>query len=127
MIGTLLGTRTETDVEVHNCFAVLHSESDEQVAVDNDYHRAMFELHHKVHPKEVIVGWYAHIHDSEQVLWRVLIMHVHRYSTGSNLNTYSALIQNFYSDETAPHPAIHLVLDTGSEDGVEPGVKAYLG
>ena len=57
VIGTLLGTRTETDVEVHNCFAVLHSESDEQVAVDNDYHRAMYELHHKVHPKEVIVGW----------------------------------------------------------------------
>ena len=57
VIGTLLGTRTETDVEVHNCFAVLHSESDEQVAVDNDYHRAMYELHHKVHPKEIIVGW----------------------------------------------------------------------
>ncbi|KAI5118024.1 hypothetical protein M0805_004889 [Coniferiporia weirii] len=105
VIGTLLGTRTETEIEVHNCFAVLHSETSEQVAVDMEYHRTMYELHHKVHPKEVIVGWY---------------------STGSNLNTYSALIQNFYSQETAPHAAIHVALNTGTEEGSEPGVKAYL-
>jgi translation initiation factor 3 subunit F len=36
---------------------VLHSETDEQVAVDMEYHRTMFELHHKVNPKEAIVGW----------------------------------------------------------------------
>lgn len=51
-----------------------------------------------------------------------------RYSTGSNLNTYSALIhQNFYSQETAPHPAVHVALNTGTEEGSEPGVKAFLG
>jgi hypothetical protein len=49
-----------------------------------------------------------------------------RYSTGSDLNTYSALIQNFYSQETAPHPAIHIALNTGSELGEEAGVKAYI-
>ncbi|KAJ3989823.1 hypothetical protein F5890DRAFT_1549371 [Lentinula detonsa] len=70
----------------HSPFAVLHSETSEQVAVDMDYHPAMYELHHKVNPREIIVGWY---------------------STGSNLNTYSALIQNFYSQETGPHQAIH--------------------
>ncbi|KAH8118704.1 Mov34-domain-containing protein [Phellopilus nigrolimitatus] len=105
VIGTLLGTRTETEIEVHNCFAVLHSETSEQVAVDMEYHRTMYELHHKVHPKQVIVGWY---------------------STGSNLNTYSALIQNFYSQETTPHSAVHVALNTGTEEGSEPGVKAYL-
>lgn len=57
MLGTLLGTRTETEVEVHSAFAVLHSETSEQVAVDMENHRAMYELHHKVHPKEIIVGW----------------------------------------------------------------------
>lgn len=57
VIGTLLGTRTDTEIEVHNCFAVLHSETSEQVAVDMEYHRTMYELHHKVNPKEVIVGW----------------------------------------------------------------------
>ena len=50
-----------------------------------------------------------------------------RYSTGSNLNTYSALIQNFYSQETAPHQAIHLALNTGVEEGQKAGVHAYVG
>jgi len=112
VIGTLLGVRStggvggpegET-VEVRSSFAVLHSETSEQVAVDMEYHRTMYELHHKVNPKEVIVGWY---------------------STGSNLNTYSALIQNFYSQETAPHQAVHVALNTGIEEGEQAGVKAY--
>lgn len=60
VIGTLLGTRSESDViEVKSSFAVLHSETSEQVAVDMDYHKAMYELHHKVNPREVIVGWCA--------------------------------------------------------------------
>ncbi|KIP12789.1 hypothetical protein PHLGIDRAFT_17520 [Phlebiopsis gigantea 11061_1 CR5-6] len=106
VIGTLLGTRADTgEIEVKSAFAVLHSETAEQVAVDMEYHHAMYELHHKVNPKEVIVGWY---------------------STGSNLNTYSALIQNFYSQETAPHQAVHLALNTGAEGGEGAGVKAYI-
>ncbi|KIJ56987.1 hypothetical protein M422DRAFT_23122 [Sphaerobolus stellatus SS14] len=106
VIGTLLGTRTDNgEVEIKNAFAVLHSETAEQVAVDMDYHRTMYELHHKVNPRETIVGWY---------------------STGSNLNTYSALIQNFYSQDTAPHQAIHLAVDTGAQEGEQPGVKAYI-
>ncbi|KAI0700580.1 Mov34-domain-containing protein [Cytidiella melzeri] len=106
VIGTLLGTRSDTgDIEVRSAFAVLHSETAEQVAVDMDYHHQMYDLHHKVNSKEVIVGWY---------------------STGSNLNTYSALIQNFYTQETAPHQAIHLALDTGVEEGQKAGVKAYI-
>ncbi|KAF5363306.1 hypothetical protein D9756_000203 [Leucocoprinus leucothites] len=105
VIGTLLGRRTENEIEIKSAFAVLHSETDEQVAVDMEYHRTMYELHHKVNPKEVIVGWY---------------------STGSNLNTYSALIQNFYSLETAPHPAVHITLNTGLVEGEEAGVKAYV-
>lgn len=106
VIGTLLGTRTGSDtVEVHTAFAALHSETSEQVAVDADYLKGMFDLCHKVNPQEVIVGWY---------------------STGSSLNTYSALIQNFYSQETAPYPAVHLALNTGTEQGEEPSVKAYV-
>lgn len=58
VIGTLLGTRTDSEVEVRSSFAVLHSETSEQVAVDMEYHRTMYELHHKVNPKEVIVGWW---------------------------------------------------------------------
>lgn len=105
VIGTLLGTRTESEVEIRSSFAVLHNETSEQVAVDMDYHRTMVELHQKVNPKEIIVGWY---------------------STGSNLNTYSALIQNFYSQETAPYQAVHLAVDTGVQEGGELGVKAFV-
>ncbi|OSX59404.1 hypothetical protein POSPLADRAFT_1048727 [Postia placenta MAD-698-R-SB12] len=107
VIGTLLGTRSDNgEVEVRSSFAVLHSETEEQVAVDMDYLKTMYELHHKVNPREVIVGWY---------------------STGSNLNTYSALIHNFYSQETAPHQAIHLALNTGTVEGEQAGVKAFIG
>lgn len=105
VIGTLLGVRNENEVEVRSSFAVLHSETSEQVAVDMEYHRTMYELHHKVNPKEVIVGWY---------------------STGCDLNTYSALIQNFYSQETAPHPAILVSLNTGVEQGQQAGVTAHI-
>lgn len=61
VIGTLLGVRTEESggtIEVRTAFAVLHSETDEQVAVDMEYHQTMYELHRKVNPREAIVGWY---------------------------------------------------------------------
>ena len=60
VIGTLLGTRSDSgEIDVRSSFAVLHSETPEQVAVDMEYHQTMYELHHKVNPKEVIVGWYG--------------------------------------------------------------------
>ena len=50
-----------------------------------------------------------------------------RYSTGSNLNVNSALIQNLYSQETTPLQAVHLAIDTGLEEsGKGAGVKAYI-
>ena len=71
VIGTLLGTRTDSDtVEVHTAFAMLHSETSEQVAVDADYLKVMYDLCHKVHPQEVIVGWLV---DSSLVSLRVYI------------------------------------------------------
>lgn len=36
----------------------------------------------------------------------------HRYATNASLNSFSALIHNFFSSESAPHPAIHLTLDS---------------
>ncbi|EME44538.1 hypothetical protein DOTSEDRAFT_152462 [Dothistroma septosporum NZE10] len=96
VIGTLLGSRSEdgTEVEIRNCYAVPHTETAEQVEVDMDYQKRMLELHLKAAPKEVLIGWYA---------------------TSSELNTFSALIQNFYSQQgegTFPHPAVHLTVST---------------
>lgn len=96
VIGTLLGTRSDdgTEVEVRNCYAVPHTETAEQVEVDMDYQKRMLELHLKAAPREILIGWYA---------------------TSSELNTFSALIQNFYSQQgegTFPHPAVHLTVST---------------
>eukprot|EP00271_Cylindrocystis_brebissonii_P011280 TRINITY_DN28408_c0_g1_i1.p1 TRINITY_DN28408_c0_g1~~TRINITY_DN28408_c0_g1_i1.p1 ORF type:complete len:290 (-),score=56.98 TRINITY_DN28408_c0_g1_i1:296-1165(-) len=89
VIGTLLGSiGADGVVEVKNSFAVPHNESSDQVAVDIDFHRTMFELNQRVNPKEVIVGWY---------------------SSGSGLSGSDALIQDFYVRET-PNP-IHLTVD----------------
>ncbi|KAI9867273.1 MAG: hypothetical protein M1813_009551 [Trichoglossum hirsutum] len=96
VIGTLLGVRSEdgSEVEIRNCYAVGHSETIEQVEVDMDYHKNMLALHLKANPREILIGWYA---------------------TSNELNTFSALIQNFYSsqgDGTFPHPAVHLTVST---------------
>ncbi|KAF2801209.1 eukaryotic translation initiation factor 3 subunit F [Melanomma pulvis-pyrius CBS 109.77] len=96
VIGTLLGTRSEdgTEIEIRNCYAVPHTETAEQVEVDMDYQKQMLALHLRANPREVLVGWYA---------------------TSSELNTFSALIQNFYGqqgDGTWPHPAVHLTVST---------------
>lgn len=103
MIGTLLGVRSEdgAEVEIRNCFAVGHTETQEQVEVDMDYQKQMLALHLKANPKEVLVGWYA---------------------TSSELNTFSALIQNFYGgqgDGTWPHPAVHLTVSTVAGKDIE--------
>ncbi|KAK0555220.1 hypothetical protein OC845_000357 [Tilletia horrida] len=111
VIGTLLGIRTESEIEIRSSFAIPHKETEEQVEVDIEYHRKMAELHARTNPGEVIVGWYA---------------------TGSELNTYSALIQDLFSKETAPHQAVHLTFDTelasasssSSQDAL--GVRAYI-
>lgn len=108
VIGTLLGTRSEdgTEVEIRSTFAVGHTETTDQVEVDMEYQKQMLALHLKANPREFLVGWYA---------------------TSSELNTFSALIQNFYSgqgDGTWPHPAVHLTVST--EPGKDIETRAYI-
>ena len=57
VIGTLTGARTENEVEVRTAFAVLHSETADQVAIDEEYFRNMLEISQRVNPKEQVVGW----------------------------------------------------------------------
>ena len=109
MIGTLLGTRSDADesqVVVHSSFAVSHTETTDQVEVDMEYQKAMLALHLRANPKEVLVGWYA---------------------TSSELNTFSALIQNHYSSQgegTFPYPAVHITLS--SQPGQDVEVRTYI-
>ncbi|KAF2759704.1 eukaryotic translation initiation factor 3 subunit F [Pseudovirgaria hyperparasitica] len=113
VIGTLLGVRSEdgTEVEIRNCYAVPHTETAEQVEVDMDYQKQMLALHLRANPREVLVGWYA---------------------TSAELNTFSALIQNFYGqqgDGTWPHPAVHLTVSTvpGKEIEARTYISAPIG
>jgi translation initiation factor 3 subunit F len=50
-----------------------------------------------------------------------------RYATHPDINGYSALIQNYFTAETAPFPAVHLTVDTViKEDGSGLGVKGWI-
>ncbi|KAK8651395.1 hypothetical protein V6N13_140997 [Hibiscus sabdariffa] len=103
VIGTLLGSvLSDGTVDIRNSYAVPHTESAEQVALDIEYHHNMLVSHQKVNPKEVIVGWY---------------------STGLGVTGGSALIHDFYSREV-PNP-VHLTVDTEFRNG-EGIIKAYV-
>ncbi|XVF24051.1 hypothetical protein REPUB_Repub13aG0093300 [Reevesia pubescens] len=103
VIGTLLGSvLPDGTVDIRNSYAVPHTESSEQVALDIEYHHNMLVSHQKVNPKEVIVGWY---------------------STGLGVTGGSALIHDFYSREV-PSP-VHLTVDTGFRNG-DGTIKAYV-
>jgi translation initiation factor 3 subunit F len=109
VIGTLLGTRSDTDdsqVTIHSAFAVGHTETTDQVEVDMEYQKTMLALHLRANPKEILVGWYA---------------------TSSELNTFSALIQNHYSSQgegTFPYPAVHLTVS--SQPGKDVELRSYI-
>lgn len=90
VIGSLLGTVTHGVVEVQACFPVPHTETEEQVAVNTDFHSTMLTLHQRVHPQHKVVGWY---------------------STGEEVNDSSMLFHDFYGQDVAR--PVHLLLDLG--------------
>ncbi|XP_076060560.1 eukaryotic translation initiation factor 3 subunit f1 [Oratosquilla oratoria] len=102
VIGTLLGTVDKGAVEVTNCFCVPHNESKEEVAVELDFAKDMYELHRKVNPSEVIVGWWA---------------------TGHDITDHSLLIHDYYSRVTT-NP-IHFTIDTTLHGG-RMGIRAFV-
>ncbi|XP_050736321.1 eukaryotic translation initiation factor 3 subunit F-1-like [Eriocheir sinensis] len=104
VIGTLLGTIgvDKGAVEITNCFCVPHNESKEEVAVELDFAKDMYELHRKVNPNEVIVGWWA---------------------TGHEITDHSLLIHDYYSRVTTS--PIHLTVDTTLHGG-RMNIKGYV-
>jgi len=102
VIGTLLGVHEKGVVEVTNCFTVPHNESEDEVAVDIEFARNMYDLHKKVNPNEVIVGWY---------------------STGPDVTEHSVLIHEYYARE-AKNP-VHLTVDTLLKTN-KMGIKAFV-
>lgn len=108
MIGALVGTRSEdgSEVEVRSTFAIPHTENEDQVEVDVEYQKNMLALTLKASPRETLLGWYTTSHE---------------------LNSFSALIQNFFASPetgTFPHPAVHLTIST--EPGASLETKTYI-
>ncbi|CAP72714.1 uncharacterized protein PODANS_2_1440 [Podospora anserina S mat+] len=108
VIGALVGTRSEdgSEVEVRSAFAIPHVETDDQVEVDVDYQKNMLALTLKAAPREQLLGWYTTSHE---------------------LNSFSALIQNFFASPetgTFPHPAVHLTIS--SDAGSAISTKTYV-
>ncbi|KAJ8120153.1 hypothetical protein ONZ43_g3069 [Nemania bipapillata] len=108
VIGALIGSRSEdgSDVSVVSSFAIPHTENEDQVEVDVEYQKNMLSLHLKANPREALLGWYT---------------------TSPELNSFSALIQNFFASPetgTFPHPAVHLTVST--EPGADVQLRAYI-
>jgi len=108
VIGALVGVRSEdgAEVEVRSCFAIPHTENEDQVEVDVEYQKNMLALTLKASPRETLLGWYTTSHE---------------------LNSFSALIQNFFASPdtgTFPHPAVHLTIST--EPGTAIETKTYI-
>jgi len=102
VIGTLLGSQDKSgNVEISNSFVVQHREANNEVAIDIEVAKELFELHRKVNPNESIVGWFA--------------------TGGGEVNEYSVVIHDYYSRETS-NP-IHLTVDP-SDSGLN--IKAYV-
>ncbi|KAI1371984.1 hypothetical protein F4677DRAFT_276216 [Hypoxylon crocopeplum] len=108
VIGALVGTRSEdgSEASVSSSFAIPHTENEDQVEVDVEYQKNMLSLQLRANPREVLLGWYTTSHE---------------------LNSFSALIQNFFASPetgTFPHPAVHLTVS--ADPGTDVKTKAYI-
>jgi translation initiation factor 3 subunit F len=109
VIGTLLGRRDGSTVEVTNCFAVPHAERGDEVAIGKDFNKRMLSLYLRSNRRETVVGWYASTAAAAT-------------TDGSNSNAVvvstdlvtdtSSLIHEFYAGECDGGDPVHLVIDT---------------
>ena len=112
VIGTLLGRRDGSTVEITNCFAVPHAERGDEVAIGKDFNRQMLALHGRADRREAVVGWYGTALPNEDG------------SGHSSIADTSSLIHEFYAGECDEDP-IHLVVDTGLDDDAI-NLRAYV-
>lgn len=100
VVGTLLGTNIQGNIEVTDCFVVPHRDADE-VAIDVEFAKNSFNAYKKINPAISIVGWF---------------------STGHDIPNTSCLIHEYYARET--RSPIHVTIDAALKSG-KPEIKAY--
>lgn len=114
VIGTLLGSRSEdgSEVEVKDAYIVQHREESDEVTIEEQHHKAQYQLYKRSNPKDTILGWF---------------------STKSEIDSLTALLHDFYSRSTetnSSQPVIHLTLDLENEEGEInsiPSINTYIG
>lgn len=90
VIGTLLGSEENGVVTISSSFPVPHTEVEDQIALNTDFHVTMLALQQRVCPKQTVVGWY---------------------STGDQVNENTTLFHEFYGQDV--ERPVHLLLDLG--------------
>jgi len=104
VIGTLLGERKGNEVFIKSCFPVPHTETEDQVVLSNEHMESLFQLHKKVNPNEVVVGWY---------------------STGDNITYTSTLVHQVYRQKYPGDTLVHLTVDVKCTAN-KMAIKAYV-
>lgn len=98
-----------------------------------EFAKNMYELHKRVSPTEVIIGWCvtqsrsnlprASESAEENKCLKPSPQCPHRYATGFDITEHSVLIHEYYSRE-ASNP-IHLTMDTALQSG-KMNIRAYV-
>lgn len=93
VIGALLGIRSPdgTEVEIRNSFSVIFTEESSQIVLDKDHYTSMHDLHQRVNPEEVILGWYT---------------------AGPNMTPASAPLHTIFAQDTGNFRPIQVTFDT---------------
>ncbi|CAO3652062.1 unnamed protein product [Cunninghamella blakesleeana] len=107
VVGAILGVRSDdgTEVEIRNAFSLIYTINNNRIVLDEDHYRTMFELHRKVNPEEVILGWYT---------------------TGEKVTPTTAPLQASFATDCAPFNPITVTIDPEAlftTDGL--GLNAY--
>lgn len=111
VVGTLMGIKRESGIEITECFVVPHHEkvSDAYVAINKDYHNNMVNFRKQINKREFVVGWFS--------------------TTSTTSSAYvtdnCSLIHEFFANEC--EDPVHLVVDTVLSPDVEHmNIKAYM-
>lgn len=107
VIGALLGVRTQdgTEVEIRNAFPLIYTVDGENIVLDREHYRSMYELHQRVNPEEVVLGWYT---------------------AGADVSAACTPVHAFFADDVAPFQPIHVTIDTDALFKTsDMGLRAY--
>ncbi|KAI8097269.1 maintenance of mitochondrial structure and function-domain-containing protein [Halteromyces radiatus] len=94
VVGALLGVRSDdgTEVEIRNAFSLIYAldKTNNDIILDEDHYKTMLELHRKVNPEELILGWYT---------------------AGEKVTPVASALQTSFAQDCAPFNPIHITID----------------